>query len=60
MVNETRGVLSSTFECVNAHADLTIRRTAPYPAHIAAQIDALIGEHNRLDWQAPTCGAMKP
>jgi hypothetical protein len=29
MVNETRGVLSSLFECVHAHADLRTRRTAP-------------------------------
>ncbi len=58
MVNETRAVLSSTFECVNSHADLTIRRTSPYPAHIAARIDAIIADHNRLDWDAPVCGSM--
>lgn len=29
MVNETRGVVSSFFECVHAHADLSIRRTGP-------------------------------
>ena len=29
MVNETRGELSSIFECVHAHADLSARRTAP-------------------------------
>ena len=32
MVNETRGLVSSIFECVHAHADLTARRTAPFPA----------------------------
>ena len=42
MVNETRGVLSSIFECVHAHADLTARRTAPFPAQVAAKIDAFI------------------
>ena len=31
MANETRGVLSSIFECVHGHADLSVRRTAPFP-----------------------------
>lgn len=58
MVNETRALLSSTFECVNSHADLQARRTAPYPQHIAGQLDALIAEHSQLDWDAPVCGSM--
>jgi len=40
MVNETRGTLASLFECVNSFADLTVRRTAPYPEDIAARIGA--------------------
>ena len=58
MVNETRGVLSSLFECVHAHADLRTRRTAPLPAQVAAQIDALIAEHGSLTWPAPVSGSM--
>ncbi|WP_051979358.1 thioesterase family protein [Edaphobacter aggregans] len=58
MVNETRGVLSSLFECVHAHADLRTRRTAPFPAHVATQIDALIDEHRALNWAAPVSGSM--
>jgi len=58
MVNETRGVVSSTFECVHAYADLVARRTAPFPPHIAAKLDALIAEHDRLAWPAPTSGPM--
>jgi acyl-CoA thioester hydrolase len=58
MVNETRGLLASTFECVNSYADLRARRTAPYPAEIAAQIDAMLAEHVKLDWDAPVCGSM--
>jgi acyl-CoA thioester hydrolase len=58
MVNETRGVVSSSFECINSHADLKGRRTAPYPDFIAAQIDALIAQHSGLDWDAPTIGGM--
>ncbi len=45
MENETRGVLSSIFECVNAHIDLNARRTAAFPAQVAAKIDALITSH---------------
>jgi acyl-CoA thioester hydrolase len=58
MVNETRGSLSSTFECVNSHADLTIRRTSPFPDEAAARMDALLAQHRQLDWDAPVCGAM--
>ena len=58
MVNETRGVLSSLFECVHAHADLRTRRTAPFPAQVAVQIDALIAEHRALAWPAPVSGSM--
>jgi acyl-CoA thioester hydrolase len=58
MVNETRGVLSSLFECVHAHADLRIRHTAPFPAQVAGRIDALIAEHRALTWPAPVSGTM--
>jgi acyl-CoA thioester hydrolase len=58
MVNETRGVLSSLFECVHAHADLRIRRTSPFPAPVAAQIDALINAHRALTWPSPVSGSM--
>ena len=58
MVNETRGVLSSLFECVHAHADLGTRHTAPFPAQVAAQIDALIAAHCALTWPAPVSGCM--
>ena len=59
MVNETRGVLSSLFECVHAHADLRTRRTAPFPAQVAVQIDALIAEHRALTWPPPVSGSMR-
>ena len=58
MVNETRGVLASIFECVNSFADLTQRKTAPYPEEIAARIDAVLTEHQGLPRPAPTCGVM--
>lgn len=58
MVNETRGTLASIFECVNSFADLTVRRTAPYPDSISRVIDALLAQHAALDWEPPTCGVM--
>jgi len=58
MINETRGTLAAIFECVNSFADLTVRRTAPYPDAIARRIDALLAEHAALDWDPPVCGVM--
>jgi acyl-CoA thioester hydrolase len=58
MVNETRGEISSTFECVHAHADLSVRRTAAFPAHVATTIDDYIVAHHALPWPAPVSGSM--
>jgi acyl-CoA thioester hydrolase len=58
MVNQTRGLLASTFECVNSYADLKIRKTAPYPDSIAVQIDAMLAEHMKPKWNTPVCGSM--
>jgi acyl-CoA thioester hydrolase len=58
MVNETRGTLAALFECVNSFADLSVRRTAPYPDAVSQRIDALLAEHRALGWDAPVCGVM--
>jgi len=58
MVTETRGALSSLFECVQAHADLRTRRTAPLPTQVASQVDTLVAEHGALTWPAPVSGCM--
>jgi acyl-CoA thioester hydrolase len=58
MVNETRGVLASIFECVNSFADLKTRRTAPWPQEIADRIDVMLNAHTALPWPAPTCGVI--
>ncbi|MGB0388683.1 MAG: thioesterase family protein [Ardenticatenaceae bacterium] len=60
MINESTGKLACTIEVLNSHIDMTIRRTSPYPPHIAAQIDQLLAKHQQLDWDAPVCGAIKP
>ncbi len=58
MVNETRQTLAATFECVNSFADLSVRRTAPYPPEIAEKIDGILAQHQTLHWAAPVCGVM--
>lgn len=58
MVNETRGKLASIFECMNAFADLSVRRTAPFPEEIARQIDEIVAQHSKLNWPPPLSAAM--
>lgn len=58
MVNETRGKLAAIFECVNSFADLSQRKTAPYPPEIAEKLDTLVAIHQGLDWEPPVCGVM--
>lgn len=59
LVNESRGSLASIFECMNAFADLRVRRTAPFPADIAASIQEAVTEDSALDWPPPVSGAMR-
>lgn len=58
MLNDTQGKLAAIFECVNSFADLTVRKTAPYPPEITSQIDAILAIHQALDWEAPICGVI--
>jgi acyl-CoA thioester hydrolase len=60
MVNETSGSVSAIFECINAFADLKLRRTAPFPPQIATRIQAEVAASSKLDWPAPICGVMRP
>ena len=60
MTNLTDQRLSSTFEVVGAHIDMTQRRMSPMPENIGQKLDELINVHNQIDWQPPTCGVMRP
>ena len=60
MVNETTGKLAATIEVLTSHADTSIRRTSPFPDEVAQAIDAIIAEHEQLDWNAPLCGVIRP
>jgi len=59
MVNETRGTLAATFECINAFVDLKVRKTAPFPPEIATKLEADVAAGAALEWQPPLCGAMR-
>lgn len=60
MLNETTSTLACTVEILGSYADLTTRRTAPFPPPIAEQIDAILSVHRQLDWDAPVCGVIQP
>ena len=59
MVNVTRGRLAAIFECMNAFADLTMRKTAPFPEEVVLKIDEILEQHSKLNWPAPVSGAMQ-
>lgn len=60
MVNVSTDKLAATIEGLGAHADLSIRRTSPYPPHIVEKIDSYLTAHQQLDWEAPISGAISP
>lgn len=59
MVNVSRGRLAAIFECMNAFADLSMRKTAPFPDDIARNIDNMLAGYKELDWAPPLSGAMQ-
>lgn len=58
MVNDTHEKLAATFEVLGAHADLSVRRTGPYPPQITAIIDTTLETQAALDWDVPLSGAI--
>lgn len=60
LIKDDTETLSATAELVTAHIDMKVRRTAPFPDHIAQAYDEFLREHEKLDWQAPVNGVMKP
>src|SRR5262249_55790113 len=60
LILDEGNVLATTQEAVGTHVDMTVRRSSPLPAGIAAAFDRLLAEHAALDWTAPLCGAMNP
>jgi acyl-CoA thioester hydrolase len=59
MVNDTRKKLAATLECINGFVDLRSRRTAAWPAEVAAKLAVAVAADGELDWAAPLSGAMR-
>lgn len=59
MTKGDESVLAATCEFLGAHIDMSTRRTAPFAAPIAENLDRLIAEHSALGWEAPISGAMR-
>lgn len=60
MLNETHDRLASTIEALVGHADLRVRRIAPFPPPLLAQLEEMLAEHAALAWGAPLSGIMAP
>jgi acyl-CoA thioester hydrolase len=60
MFNETSGKVAATMEVLGAHVDLAKRRMTPVPSYITTQMDALLAEHEQLNWEAPVIGVLNP
>jgi len=58
LVNATRRKLAATLECINAFADLTVRRTAPWPPEVAAKLAEAVESDRKLGWAPPLSGSM--
>jgi acyl-CoA thioester hydrolase len=59
LVNATRRKLAATLECINAFADLTVRRTAPWPPEVAAKLAEAVESDRKLGWAPPLSGSMR-
>ena len=57
---DATGVLATTVEFIATHMNMKIRRTSPFPAHLAEAYDRIVAAHSQLSWPAPVCGAMRP
>ena len=58
LVNATRRKLAATLECINAFADLRVRRTAPWPPEVMAKLTEAVAADGQLDWPPPLSGSM--
>ncbi len=59
ILNRTNDKIAATMEVLAAHADLTVRRTSPFPEAIARGIDAALTAHSGLSWEPPVSGVIK-
>ena len=58
LLDDTHERLSFVMEEIFLHIDLSDRRTSPWPADVAANLDRRIAEHAELPFPAVTSGSM--
>ena len=60
MLNDSTGKLAATFEVLASYADLSARRTAPFPEQFIGNLQQKLALHQALDWDARVCGVLHP
>jgi acyl-CoA thioester hydrolase len=60
MTNDSLNTIAATLEVLASNADLNSRKTAPFPTLIAERIAETLDAHDRLEWDAPVCGVIRP
>lgn len=58
LLDEGRDRLSNTLEILLVHVDLERRRAASLPEDLAAALDDLVAQSEKLSWAAPVSGVM--
>ena len=58
MTRDHDGKMAATIELLGAHADLSQRKVAPFPAEILSKLDRMLDAHRQLPWDAPVVGSM--
>lgn len=58
LVNNSTGLIANTVEFVDAHVDLTTRRSHPMPNDLTDKIDRMIEAHGALAWHLPLSDVM--
>ena len=58
MWNQSGERLASTFDAVFAHIDMRERRMSALPDDMGGRFDAILAEHEKLEWAVPVCGSM--
>ena len=59
LVNESREQLAASVEVVAMNVNMTLKRGAAFPPAVFENLQRLLTEHQRLPWDAPTCGVMR-
>ena len=58
LLDDTHERLSYVMEEIFLHVSMETRRTAPWPADVAAKIDDRLAEHQALGFDSPVSGSM--